>query len=59
MTHNIHTQNAGEHIGSGLAWLGFWLMLGMSSCTVTDTLNTFEEIKELRAENAQLKEQNK
>ena len=25
------TDKAGEHVGRGIAWLGFWLMAGMSS----------------------------
>jgi len=26
--------NMGNHIGSGIAWLGFWLFLGLSSLEI-------------------------
>lgn len=26
---------AGKHIGSGLGWLGFWIMLGLIAIAVT------------------------
>lgn len=28
----------GDHIGSGLAWMGFWIFLGLLSMDITQVL---------------------
>ncbi len=36
------TEKAGYHIGSGIAWAGFWIMLGMIiSSSVPNKLNNW------------------
>lgn len=31
-------KKAGEHIGYGIAWFGFWLFLGMNSIEIITTV---------------------
>ena len=34
--------NIGSHIGSGLAWLGFWIFLGMCMIEVVPVINNLQ-----------------
>lgn len=34
---------AGEHIGSGLAWMGFWLMIGLANFGEEPIVSVYNE----------------
>ena len=52
------SDEAGRHIGSGLAWLGFWLMIGFANFgerPISDTYNYYleaveQKVKDLKDE---------
>jgi hypothetical protein len=36
-------ERAGAHIGSGLAWMGFWLMIGLSNFGEEPAVNIYDQ----------------
>jgi hypothetical protein len=40
------SDEAGRHIGSGLAWMGFWLMIGLANFGEQPTVNVYDKTVE-------------
>ena len=40
-------EKAGQHIGSGLAWMGFWLMIGLANFGEEPVITAIDATKEV------------
>lgn len=40
ITESVATVAAAKHIGSGIAWFGFWIFMGLMSLDISSTTTT-------------------